>query len=130
MSKISRRSMAQYAANQLISGKKVVDIAKRLASLLVESGRAGELEFLLGDIKWELERRGELAAVSVTTAKPLTEILEAELKAQIKKALGAKEVQLEGKLDKSTLGGIRIETARRVWDSTVDRQLRDLREAV
>jgi len=130
MSKVSRRSMAQYAANQLISGKKVVDIAKRLASLLVESGRAGELEFLLGDIKWELERRGELAAASVTTAKPLTEILEAELKAQIKKALGTKEVQLEGKLDKSTLGGIRIETASRVWDSTVDRQLRDLREAV
>jgi ATP synthase F1 delta subunit len=128
MSGISRRALARWAAEQLSGGQKVAEVAERLASILVETGRAGELEFLIGDINWELERRGELVTAKVTTAEPITKELLAELKNQIKKVAGARQVRLEANIDKSVLGGLRVETAGRVWDATLKRQLANLKE--
>jgi F0F1-type ATP synthase delta subunit len=55
--------------------------------------------------------------------------LETELKTALKKLVQVETVLLNNEVDKSVLGGVRIETPTRVWDSTVARQLRDLREA-
>jgi F0F1-type ATP synthase delta subunit len=54
--------------------------------------------------------------------------LETSLVSQIKQATGAKDVVLEKNIDKSVLGGLRVETASRVWDSTVSRKLAELKE--
>jgi F0F1-type ATP synthase delta subunit len=56
------------------------------------------------------------------------EQLEQALIGQIKKATGAKDVVLEKRIDKSVLGGVRVETASRVWDATVSRKLSELKE--
>jgi F-type H+-transporting ATPase subunit delta len=76
-----------------------------------------------------LEQRGRLTAASITSARPLSENLETELKTALKKLVQVETVLLNNEVDKSVLGGVRIETPTRVWDSTVARQLRDLREA-
>ncbi len=128
MNKISRRSLARYAASQLLLGKSAKDVAKHLAAILVESGRDGEWEFLIGDVAWELEHRQALAIGRVTSAHPLTGQLEIELKAQIKKVTSAREVLIENEVDKSVLGGLKVETAGRVWDETLARKLADLKE--
>lgn len=128
MSKLSRRALASYGADQLLAGEPTVKIAKRLVALLVESGRQNEVDFLLDDISWELERRKALASVTVTTARPLSNELETELKQEVKKATGAAEVLLKANIDKSVLGGVRIETASRIWDNTLSRKLSELRE--
>lgn len=129
MSKISRRSLARYAVEQLTEGRSAAAIAKHLAGALVESGRRGEVEFLLGDIAWELERRGLVATATITTATPLTDELEGQLKSQIKKASGTQDVTLKENLDRSVIGGLKIETTARVWDSTVKRQLNQIKES-
>ena len=128
MNKISRRSLASYAAGQLLLGKPVKNVAKHLAAILVESGRDSELEFLIGDVAWELERRQALAIGRVTSARPLTRQLEAALKAAVKEITRAREVLLTNKIDKSVLGGLKVETAGRVWDETLSRKLANLRE--
>jgi len=128
MNKTSRRALARYAADQLLAGKSPAQLAKHLAAIMVESGRSNDREFLMDDIAWELEQRQELAVGHVTSATPLTKNLEVALKAQLKKATNAREVLLEQQIDKSLLGGFKVETSGRVWDMSVRRELTQLKE--
>jgi F-type H+-transporting ATPase subunit delta len=129
MNKISRRALARYSADQLQKGISASKLAGQLASVMIESKLSKQTDFLVNDIISELEQRGRLTAASITSARPLSENLETELKTALKKLVQVETVLLNNEVDKSVLGGVRIETPTRVWDSTVARQLRDLREA-
>jgi F-type H+-transporting ATPase subunit delta len=128
MNKVSRRALANWAADQLISGKPAASVAKHLAAVLKQSNMAAQVGFLINDISWELEQRQALAVGKVTSASGLSKQLEDVLIGQIKKATGAKDVVLEKNIDKSVIGGVRIETASRVWDATVSSKLSELKE--
>lgn len=128
MNKISRRSLAHWAAEQLAGGTSSSIVAKHLAAVITQQNMTEQLQFLISDINWELEQSGALAVGKVTSAHPLTRPLESALISQIKKMTGAKNVTLEKKIDKSVLGGIRVETANHVWDHSVSRKLSELRE--
>ena len=128
MTRFSRRSLAGYAADQLLAGESAKSIAKRLAAVTIEAGKIGDIDFLLGDIAAELEGRRELSVALATSASELTPQLRAALKNQVKKATYSRSVLLQERLDRSVLGGVRIETSARVWDNTVARKLADLRE--
>lgn len=129
MNKVSRRSLAKYAADQLLVGVPAKKVAKQLAAVLLESGDADKTELLVGDIASELENRGELAVTKVTSTSALTNELRGQIKTRVKMAVKVREVVLEENVDASVIGGIRIETAAKVWDSTTVRKLADLREA-
>ena len=128
MNKLSRRALARYAVDRLLAGVKPSSLAAELAAVLVESGRGAEAEFLLQDIAWELEARRELVMAKITSVTPLSKALEVELSSQLKKATAAKAVYLEKELDRSLLGGLRIETAAHIWDLSVTSDLNRLRE--
>jgi F-type H+-transporting ATPase subunit delta len=127
MIKLSRRALAQWGAEQLLADKGARQIARHLVASLEESNRLSEIDFLLEDIAWELERRQALAIGKVTSAYPLTAKLETELKNYLKKSTGAQQVVLENNLDKSVIGGVRLETAGQVWDNTIKRKLSELK---
>ena len=129
MNKISRRALARYAADQLLAGKSAKSVARHLAAVMVETGKPGGADFLLGDIAAELEARHELAVVLAISASQLTPQLRTILKNQIKKATRTRAVLLEENIDRSMVGWVRIETPSRVWDYTVTRKLADLKEA-
>lgn len=129
MSKISRRALARYAVEELIAGKEADKVAKEMAAVMIEQEMASSIEFLFGDIAWELERRGELSIGRVISATPLPPLLKKALKDHIKKSTKVKDVMLEVKVDKSVLGGARVETPSKVWDGTIAKRLADLREA-
>jgi len=126
--KISRRALARYAAQALIDGVSAKSLAGRLATPLCESGYKNEIELLIGDVNWELERLGALSVGQVTSATPLTKHSLAELKNQLKKITDVNEVMLEEKLDKTVIGGLRIQTPSRIWDETVAGKLAELKE--
>jgi ATP synthase F1 delta subunit len=128
MNKLSRRSLARWAAEQLLAGQPAATVAKHLAAVLAQSGRAGQVDFLLGDINWELEQRQALAVGRVTSATPLSQQLEAALTEQLKKVTQADSVLLQKQIDPKVIGGLRLETASRIWDHTVSRKLSQLRE--
>ena len=128
MNKISRRSLARYGADQLLAGKPAKSVAQQLVSVLAEAGKSDEAGFLLDDISWELEHRQALTIGKITSAHELSAKLQSALKAQLKSATGAKQVLIEPDIDKSVHGGIRIQTATRIWDDTVLRKLSELRE--
>ena len=128
MNKVSRRSLAVWAADQLSLGASASSVARQLAAVLSQSGMNEQAQFLINDIVWELEQRKELVVGRVTSAHKLSQPLESELLSEIKKVTKAKHVTLEKNIDKSVLGGLRVETASRVWDYSVARKLSELRE--
>jgi F-type H+-transporting ATPase subunit delta len=128
MNKLSRRSLAHWAADQLTAGRSATSVAKHLAAVLKQSGMAHQIGFLIDDISWELEQRRALAVGKVTSATALSKPAEQVLISQIKKATGAQAVVLEKTVDKSVIGGLRVQTSNHVWDSTIVRKLIELKE--
>jgi ATP synthase F1 delta subunit len=128
MNKVSRRALADWAADQLLAGKPAKGVARHLAAVLAQNNMAGQIEFLVSDITWELEQRKALVVGKVTSAQPLSATAEKSLLAQLQKLTKATDVSLENNVDKSVLGGLRIETANHIWDQTISRKLAELRE--
>jgi F0F1-type ATP synthase delta subunit len=126
--RLSRRQLAQYAADELMAGVSTEKIARQLAAVLANSKRAHESELLARDIAWELERRGKIASANITSVTPLSESLRNNLAIFIKDAAKVDEVNLQETIDKSVLGGVKIETAIHSWDKTVATKLRNIRE--
>ncbi len=130
MNKVSRRELAHYAADQLLSDVSGSKVAKQLAAVLVSSQRADEAELLANDIAWELESRGKFTAAKVTSAHSLSPSLRKQLLAAVKQATAVEAVELEEFTDSAVLGGLRVETAVHSWDETVARRLNDLRGVI
>jgi F-type H+-transporting ATPase subunit delta len=129
MINISRRRLAEYAADQLLNGKSAHSMARELAAVLIATKKSKDTELLAQDIAWQLESRGALAQAQVTSATELSEALRKEITNFIKEAADVKQVNLQENVDQSVIGGARIETAKYAWDKTLAKQLTDIREA-
>ncbi len=101
-----------------------------LAAVLKESRRTNEAELLTRDIALELEQRGNHAEALVTSATPLSDELRKQLTRFIKSKAKVSDVSIEENIDKSVIGGVKIETAVHSWDKTIARQLTNLKEAI
>ncbi len=126
--KVSRRALSRYAVDQLLAGAAAHVVAKHLAATLIDGQRQKEVDLLLADVNYELQRRGRLAVITVTIAHELSTSLRSEIVDLAKKATKVEQVILTEQIDKSIIGGLRIETAERTWDKTVTGQLNKLRE--
>jgi F-type H+-transporting ATPase subunit delta len=127
---LSRRQLAEYAANALLDGVSSKKISAQLAAVLKETKRTNESGLLMQDIARELEIRGKVANATITSATPLSDSLREELAGFIKNAANVDKVTLQENTDKTVIGGIKIETAIHAWDKTVAKKLRNIRETV
>jgi F-type H+-transporting ATPase subunit delta len=126
-SKTSRRVIARTVAAKLLEEpKERKHWITVLAAYLVDANRVGELDLVVNDIAHELfEQKGELL-VDVTSARPLTEQVRAELKALLKESTGANQVDLSEQVDPAILGGLIARTPDAQLDVTVRTKLRQL----
>jgi F0F1-type ATP synthase delta subunit len=129
MINISRRRLADYAADQLTAGQAPRNIARQVAAVLLAAGKTKDTGLLIEDIAWQLENRGQLANVQVTSATELSESLRQEIASFIKQAAKVNKVTLNENINESVIGGVRIETAARTWDETIAKQLTEIRES-
>ncbi|HEY5549971.1 MAG TPA: F0F1 ATP synthase subunit delta [Candidatus Saccharimonadales bacterium] len=129
MISLSRRRLAQYAVDEILAELPAADLSARLAAALIATNRRNEIDLLLSDIDQELEERRLLVRAHLTSAYWLSEKLKHELMTQLKKMTQTQEVVLREEVDKSVIGGIRVETATRSWDMTIRRTLNKLKEA-
>lgn len=128
MYNLSRRQLADYAADQLLSKVRPAKIAKDLAVILVASRRQNQAELLAEDIGWELERRGKAANATVVSARKLSDQLRKDIAAHVKKAAQVEQVIISETIDPAVIGGVRIDTAAHSWDKTLRRKLTDIKE--
>lgn len=130
MINISRRRLAKYATSQLLDGKPASKVARELAAILIETKKTKDVELLAQDVAYELESRGKLAQAEVTLATALNEALRKELIRFIKQTVQVDKVILSETIDKSVIGGARIETAAHAWDRTIAKQLTDIKGVI
>ena len=123
--RLSRRKLAEYSADQLLAGKKVA-VLQELAAYLIEKKRVSELELIVRDIEAALLARGT-AIADVVTARKLT----AETQAQIEKYVASQHpgvtVQLRTRVEPDVLGGAKIGLAGEELDGTIRRKLTTLK---
>lgn len=123
--RLSRRKLAEYSADQLLAGKKEA-VLQELAAYLIEKKRVSELELIVRDIEAALLARGT-AIADVVTARKLT----AETQAQIEKFVASQHpgvtVQLRTRVEPDVLGGAKIGLAGEELDGTIRRKLTTLK---
>jgi F-type H+-transporting ATPase subunit delta len=116
--RLSRRKIAEHAANKLVSGVASKKVLKEVAAYLVETRRTREMELVVRDIEAALAEKGIVVA-DVTSARPLTALL----KGEVSKLVGTKNVQLRETIDETVLGGMRVTVPGKRFDGTVRRKL-------
>ncbi len=128
MTTLSRRQLAIYAVDELLSGAVISHVARTLAAELIESKRTDQIDMLISDIAYLLETRGEAADVTVTSVSILNDDSRNELVTTLKGLLNVKDINLHEIQDSSLIGGLTIESATKRWDASLKRTLNDLRK--
>ena len=129
MQAISRRKIATYIAGELAAGKAVKPLLHMAAGYLVERKQVNQAELLVRDIEAILARDHQIVLASITSARELSAGLIKNIEQFVASAEGAKQVEVNTSIDPSLLGGVIIRTPRAELDTTVRKQLNELRSA-
>ena len=122
--KISRRKLAEYVADSIEDGTDVAATLEQLAGYLIDSRRTRELDLIVRTTEAVLAERGTVIA-RVTSARALNDAVRKKVESQIH----ANRVIYEEIIDRSIIGGVRIETPGQLLDATMKRKLLTLRQA-
>jgi F-type H+-transporting ATPase subunit delta len=120
--RVSRRKIALYVVQRLLAGAKQKAVMQEVAAFLVETRRIRELDLIVRDIEGELANNGIVVA-DVLSAYPLAD----ELKKEVGKLVGAKDLQLRETVDPSVLGGMRIAVPGQRFDGTLRHRIAALK---
>lgn len=127
MQTLSRRKIATHIANELAKGKAAKPLLQQAASYLVEHKRANQAELLARDIEAILARDHKVVLANVISARELSAGLIKNIEQFVKTSEGATQVEVNTSIDPSLLGGVIIRTPRAELDTTVRKQLNNLR---
>lgn len=97
-------------------------LAKVTASYLQQERRTGELDAIMREVKELRKKKTGLTEADVTSAFPI----DATVKKQIKQLFG-QNVLINETIDKSVIGGVRVETNEKYLDLTVRNRLNQLK---
>ena len=124
MTTLSRRHLAQYAAEKLAQGDR--SVVEQLAAYLVASRRTKEAELLVRDIERWLETNGVVVAC-VTSAHELDNDTRQAIQQLLDNRYDASSVSLKTTVDPTLLGGVLVETAAEAYDGTLRRSITKLK---
>jgi F-type H+-transporting ATPase subunit delta len=125
--KFSRRIIARTIAAKLLSEPARQDYwIKVLAAYVVDQRREQEVDLIMNDLAHELFVQNGQLAVSVTSARPLSEAVRTTLKSLLAERTNAKTVELTEQVDPALLGGLIAQTPDAVMDVSVRSQLNQL----
>lgn len=123
---VSRRKVAQIVADGLLAGDK--QIIKQLAAYLIETKQARQMNLMVREVESALSERGVLVA-DVASTHELGANLTREIESFLKQSTGAEKVSLRKTIDKSLIGGLRINTPGASLDTSIKNKLQQLRAA-
>lgn len=122
--KISRRKLAKTIAAKLVAEPSCSrHWVKVLAAYILENKLVGSVDLIVNDVLREISVLNGEILVGVTTARPLSSAMRAELTAMLGKALEAKHVVLTENVDPHLLGGFIARTNSATLDASVRNRL-------
>ncbi len=126
-SKLSRRIVAQTIAEKLIAEpKRQGHWLKVLAAYIVEQKQIDTLDLYVHDIAHEYFAQSGQLLVSITSARPLSDVVREELQRYLRAQTQADHVHLNERIDPSLLGGVIARTPDGILDTSVKSQLKRL----
>jgi F0F1-type ATP synthase delta subunit len=120
--RLSRRKIAAFVVDQLLDGVSPSQPLREVAAYLLATRRTREQDLVVREIEDALAVQGIVVA-DVTSAHSLDSVM----KTEIGKLVGAKSLQLREVVDKSVLGGVRIDVPGKRFDGTMQRKLTALK---
>ena len=128
MVRVSRRKLAQYAAERLLAGDATV--IDELSALLVSEKREREVDLLVRDIEAEMAECGTVVA-TVKSARTLDVVTKNEIKSLLSSKGNTNDqnikVLLRELIDPKLIGGFKLRTPTATLDATIAKKLNDLR---
>lgn len=125
MAAISISQLADYAVDQLAAGAPADDVARKLASFLLQERRTRDAGVLFHAIDKELAARGSTQVV-VTSAHEVTD----DTKKQLAAMLGAKNPVFDEVIDPGVIGGVKARAGESEIDLTVRARLNRFKQQV
>ncbi len=124
---ISRRDLAEIIGEKTLKTTNTEKLAQQIAAFLLETRKTTDLESLIRDVMEYRADHGIVEATAVSAHqlddKAISQIKQILLKEHPK----AKKVRLNIKIDKSVVGGLRIELANEQLNLTVRDKLDDFK---
>jgi len=108
-------------------GGRVGQTAQNLVMLLVQRGRLDVLPAVAAEYRRLLNRRRGVVTAVVTSAAPLTDDEQVEVRTRVEAMTGA-TVELETVIDGSLIGGLTVRVGDRLLDASVRGRLERLRD--
>lgn len=121
MAKPTKHEIAEvvFGLSSKIPGKK---LAVSMANYLQQENRTGELDAIMREVKFLRQEKDGVEEADVVSAFPLSPAS----KKKIKELFG-KNILINEEIDKSVIGGVRVETNDHVLDLTVRNRLNQLK---
>lgn len=128
MVRVSRRKLAQYAAERLLASDAMV--IDELSALLISEKREREVDLLVRDIEAEMAECGTVVATA-ESARTLDVATKNEIKSLLSSKVNTNDqnikVLLRESIDPKLIGGFKLRTPTATLDATIAKKLNDLR---
>lgn len=95
--------------------------------VIVEKDRFGQIVDIFKEFVHEIREYKGIGEAYVSTPMPLTEIQKSDIKDKLLATTGYKEIDLKCSIDESLIGGMVIRIGDRIVDSSIKRQLVNLK---
>ncbi len=129
MAKYSRSKLARYSLDAIDKGED--NLAEKIAVYLVASGHTDDVNSIARDILQLRADESGVVEITAIVAHPVDDSTKSDIELMVRSIYkNAKEIIINEQIDRSEIGGTRIEFANALLDSTVDARLASLREKV
>jgi len=117
---------AKKAVIKQIAGEEMNPLMRSFLSLLVDKGRILFLEGIGKQYLTQLRELNQTVLAEVTSAVPLSEAQQQTVSEKVQAMTGARQVEIETKIDADLIGGVVIKVGSQVIDASLRGQLRRL----
>ncbi len=130
MAKLSNNDIAQsiYLITKDKTGSELKDALGKVVVFLNNKRLLGKTAPILMSLQKIINKKEGIVEVTTKSGKDLSPHAKHELKEELSKRYKAKEIILNEKVDKSILGGVRIEVNDEVIDLTLNNKVNKLQE--
>ena len=118
----------KQASIDAVTKKNISALTASFNKLLVDKGRESDLPEIIAAFVDQYNEINNIHRVKITTAAPVSEEFKNAIIAKVKAEAGLQNVELEAKVDASLIGGFKLEFNNKLVDSSVLRDLKDIKK--
>ena len=110
-----------------VAGDHISTMVKSFVQLIMRKGREASLPEIAAAFVAQYNKIKGIHTVMLTTASPVSEALQQEIKEKVKAAANMPEVELESLVKEEIIGGFMLEYDGNLIDASIQRDLHDIR---